>query len=101
MYLLFALCLNAILFQTIAYPSGERECSSNNCESYENDLKYMNNLTAIETCKFCYAVMPLARYIVKENKTHHFPEIAKIFCDIFKIVDASVCNLAVNEFEVN
>lgn len=88
-----------------AYPIANLTCFGN-CEhkiidSHSHEYtKYNAQPTPQEICKFCYATMPLIKYLVDTNKTELFPEVAIVFCDIFKIIDATVCNLAVKEFEV-
>ncbi len=89
-----------LAFSLDAYPVNTPKCV-NNCDRYDYEtLKYTRIPTPEETCKFCYAAMPLVKYLVVENKTELFPEVALVFCDIFKIIDENVCNSAVKEFEV-
>lgn len=98
--LLLLIIIGNFSHQLLSFPIEKTKCFEN-CGSYEIErLKYANESLSEDTCKFCYAAMPLAKFLVQENKTQHFPELARIFCDIFKIIDESVCNLAVKEFQV-
>lgn len=70
--------------------------------TFENKLKrFAKDISKKELCDFCQLLMPMVRNLVHRNKTAHLGDIAAYLCNKrLRISDETVCQMAVQEYEV-
>ena len=62
----------------------------------------LGGITPKEECDLCYALLPIAKDLIKKNDTKLFKEISTLVCLTLKITsDEQVCEQAIGLFEVS